>query len=154
MLGPGDIVPDARVWTAPGADPTQLRDALGAGAVLLCFYPFDWSPTCTNELLLLRNRLDDLRAAGIRPVAISRDSPWSHRAWAEALGTHETVSLLSDWEGDVTHAFGVEATLDGMSVAARSAFLLDAGTVRAAWMLGTELPDIDAAIAAASSLLP
>ena len=154
MLGPGDIVPDARVWTAPEAEPTQLRDALGAGLVLLCFYPFDWSPTCTNELLLLRERADDLRAAGIRPVAISRDSPWSHRAWVEALGTHETVSLLSDWEGDAARAFGVEATLDGMAVSARSAFLLDAGTVRAAWMLGTELPDIDAAIAAASSLLP
>jgi len=30
-----------------------------------------------------------------------------------------------------------------MRVAARSAFLLDAGTVRAAWMLGTELPDVE-----------
>jgi peroxiredoxin len=104
--------------------------------------------------LLLRDRSDDLRAAGIHPVAISRDSPWSHRSWAEALGTHDTISLLSDWEGDVTRAFGVERTLDGMTVAARSAFLLDAGTVRTAWMLGTELPDIDAAIAAASSLAP
>ncbi len=41
-----------------------------------------------------------------------------------------------------------------MSVSARSAFLLEAGTVRAAWMLGTELPDVDAVIAAASSLSP
>jgi peroxiredoxin len=154
MLAAGDYVPDARVWAAPGDEPIQLRNAVGTGLVLLCFYPFDWSPTCTNELLLLRDRADDLRAAGIRPIAISRDSPWSHRSWAEALGTPDTISLLSDWEGDVTRAFGVERTLDGMIVAARSAFLLDAGTVRAAWMLGTELPDIDAAIAAASSLPP
>jgi peroxiredoxin len=64
------------------------------------------------------------------------------------------VQLLSDWEGEVAHAFGVETESSGMRVAARSAFLLDAGTVRAAWMLGTELPDLDAVIAAASSLSP
>ena len=45
MLKPGDSVPDARVWAAPGEEPTQLRDALGDGPVLLCFYLFDWSPT-------------------------------------------------------------------------------------------------------------
>ena len=105
-------------------------------------------------MLLLRDRGDDLRAAGIRAVAISQDSPWSHRSWAEALGTHAAVPLLSDWEGEATRGFGVETTLDGMSVAARCAFLLEAGTVRAAWMLGAQLPDLDAAIAAASSLSP
>jgi peroxiredoxin len=104
--------------------------------------------------VLLRDRGDDLRAAGIRPVAISRDSPWSHRAWVEALGLGEAVALLSDWDGDAMEGFGVEAESSGMGVAARSAFLLEDGTVRAAWMLGTELPDIDAVIAAASSLSP
>jgi peroxiredoxin len=154
MLEPGDTVPDARIWATPRDEPVQLREALGEGLILLCFYLFDWSPTWTNELLLLRDRGDDLGAAGIRAIAISRDSPWSHRSWAEALGTREAVSLLSDWEGEAAHAFGVETESSGMRVAARSAFLLDAGTVRAAWMLGTELPDIDAAIAAASSLSP
>jgi hypothetical protein len=45
MLGAGDRVPDARVWTAPGEEPVQLRDALGGGLSLLCFYLWDWSPT-------------------------------------------------------------------------------------------------------------
>jgi peroxiredoxin len=36
-------------------------------------------------------------------------------------------------------------------VASRSAFLIEDGeTIRAAWMLGRELPDIDAVIAAAT----
>jgi len=104
--------------------------------------------------VLLRDRGNDLRAAGIRAIAISRDSPWSHRSWVEALGTHDAVPLLSDWDGEATRGFGVETESSGMRVSARSAFLLDAGTVRAAWMLGTELPDIDAVIAAASSLSP
>ena len=45
MLGPGGAVPDALVWTAPGEDGRPLREVLGAGLVLLCFYLFDWSPT-------------------------------------------------------------------------------------------------------------
>lgn len=99
--------------------------------------------------MLLRDRSPDLAAAGVRPFGISRDSPWSHRAWAEALGVE--VPLLSDWEGEAARGFGVETVVRGMTVAARSAFLVDRDTVVAAWMLGAELPDVDAAIAAASS---
>ena len=104
--------------------------------------------------MLLRDRGDDLAAAGIRTVAISRDSPWSHRSWAEALGVQDAVAILSYWEGEATRGFGVELELDGMRVAARSAFLLRDGTVLAAWMLGSELPDVDAVIAATSSSSP
>jgi len=88
----------------------------------------------------------------VRPLAISRDSPWSHRAWGETLGVD--VPLLSDWNGDATRAFGVAIEPLGMAdVAARSSFLIEDGqTIRASWMLGGELPDIDAVIAAARSL--
>jgi peroxiredoxin len=93
-----------------------------------------------------------LRAAGIRAFGISVDSPWSHRAWAESLGV-EAVPLLSDWGGAATRAFDVETEHYGMRVAARSAFLLEDGTVRAAWKLGPLLPDVDDVIATASSSL-
>ena len=153
MLEAGDEIPDARVWTAPRDGPVSLADALaGEDAVLLCFYPFDWSTTCTNELFLLRNRLSDLEGAGVRPVGISRDSPWSHAAWTTALGV-EGVPLISDWNGEATRGFGVARETDGMvDVPARCAFLIEGDTVRAAWQLGSDLPNIDAVIAAASSL--
>ena len=59
------------------------------------------------------------------------------------------VPLLTDWEGELIRAFGVEREVSGMTgVPMRSAFLIENGeTVVAAWMLGRELPDIDAAIA-------
>jgi peroxiredoxin len=96
---------------------------------------------------LLRDRGDDLDAAGIRPFGISRDSAWSHRAWAETLGVD--VPLLSDWNGDATRAFDVSFEPLGMQdVPSRSAFLVrDGETIEAAWMLGGELPDLDAVIA-------
>jgi peroxiredoxin len=60
------------------------------------------------------------------------------------------VPLLSDWNGDAIRAFDVAFEPLGMSdVAMRSAFLIEDGaTIRAAWLLGGELPDIDAVIAA------
>jgi hypothetical protein len=45
MLGPGDAVPDVQVWTAPREEAVALRQVLGAGHALLCFYVWDWSPT-------------------------------------------------------------------------------------------------------------
>jgi peroxiredoxin len=66
----------------------------------------------------------------------------------------DAIPILSDWEGEAARGFGVDEERDGMHVAARSAFLLEDGTVRAAWMLGAELPDVDAVIAAASSSSP
>jgi len=101
---------------------------------------------------LLRDRGADLAAAGVRPFGISRDSPWSHVAWASHLAI-ETVPLLSDWNGDATRAFGVAFDARGMKdVPVRSAFLIEGDTVRASWLLEREMPDVDAVIAAASSL--
>ena len=88
----------------------------------------------------------------MRPLGISRDSVWSHAAWAGTLGVD--VPLLSDWNGDAARAFGVAVELGGMKdVAARSAFLIEDGeTLREAWRLGRELPDIDAVIEMARAL--
>jgi peroxiredoxin len=63
------------------------------------------------------------------------------------------VPLLSDWSGEATRGFDVCFELRGMTdVATRSAFLIEGDTVRASWLLGLDMPDIDAVIAAASSL--
>jgi len=92
-----------------------------------------------------------LAEVGVRPLAISRDSVWSHAAWAQTLGVD--IPLLSDWNGEATRAFGVAVEPLGMKdVAARSVFLVEDGeTIREAWMLGRELPDVDAVIAAVKS---
>jgi len=65
----------------------------------------------------------------------------------------DSVPLLSDWNGEATRGFGVAVeSREMIDVSARSAFLIEGDTVRASWLLGSEPPDIDAVIAAASSL--
>ena len=92
----------------------------------------------------LRARGAELREAGVQPYGISRDSPWTHVAWTQALDLD--FPLLSDWNGEATHGFGVTYEHRGLKdVSARSAFVIDTdGIVRAAWRYEpAELPDFD-----------
>jgi hypothetical protein len=45
VLARGDSVPDVQVWAAPREEARPLREVLGDGLSLLCFYVWDWSPT-------------------------------------------------------------------------------------------------------------
>jgi peroxiredoxin len=89
----------------------------------------------------------------VKVFGISRDSPWSHVAWAQALDLD--VPLLSDWNGNAVEAFGVGHEYRGLrGVAERSAFLVDGeGIIRGAWRYEPgQVPDFDELSAAARSL--
>ena len=101
---------------------------------------------------LLRDRGREFRAAGLQPYGISRDSPWTHVAWTQALDLD--FPLLSDWNGDATRGFGVAYEHRGLrDVSARSAFWIDEdGVVRGAWRYEpSELPDLDEIVGALSA---
>jgi peroxiredoxin len=102
---------------------------------------------------LLRDRRAEFDEVGVQPVGISRDSPWTHIAWTQALDLN--FGLLSDWNADAVRGFGVaQRYRDFQDVAERSAFLVDAGgVIRAAWGYeSSELPDVDAILQAARGL--
>jgi peroxiredoxin len=102
---------------------------------------------------LLRDRSDEFRAAGVQPYAVSRDSPYTHVAWLQALDLD--FPLLSDFNGDATRGFGVAFEFRGLKdVSERSAFLIDRdGVVRGAWRYETpEVPDFDVLLTAARDL--
>jgi peroxiredoxin len=102
---------------------------------------------------LLRDRSLEVDEAGIRAMGISRDSPWSHIAWMQALDLN--FPLLSDWNAEAVHAFGITHEHRGLKdVAERTAFLVDRdGTVRGAWRYETaEVPDFDELLSAARAL--
>lgn len=84
---------------------------------------------------------------------ISRDSVWSHLAWAQSLGIE--FPLLSDWNGEATRACGVAIEPLGMTdVSRRVVYLVDAGgTVRGAWSYQSFVAeDVDALLAEARAL--
>jgi peroxiredoxin len=102
---------------------------------------------------LLRDRSAELEQAGVQKFGVSRDSPWTHIAWTQALDL--TFPLLSDWNGEAIHGFGIAYEFRGFKdVARRSAFLVDrTGTIRGAWAYeDAEVPDFDELLAAAKAL--
>jgi peroxiredoxin len=104
-------------------------------------------------MVLLRDRSEEFQAAGVRPVGISRDSPWTHISWMQALDLN--FSLLSDWNAEAVRGFGVAHEYRGFrDVAERTAFLVDTdGTVRGAWAYEDgDVPNMDELLAAARAL--
>jgi peroxiredoxin len=89
----------------------------------------------------------------VQPIGISRDSPWTHIAWTQAIDLN--FGLLSDFNGDAVRAFGIGQLFRGFrDVAQRSAFLVDGeGVVRGACSYeNSEVPDVDELLAACRAL--
>ena len=89
----------------------------------------------------------------MKPYGISRDSPFTHLAWKQALDLE--IDLLSDWNAEAVRGFGITHERRGMKeVAERTAFLVGSdGIVRGAWRYGTsEVPDFDELLRAAQAL--
>jgi peroxiredoxin len=102
---------------------------------------------------LLRDRSAEFEQAGVERFGVSRDSPWTHIAWTQALDLN--FPLLSDWNGEAVHGFELAHEFRGFTgVARRSAFLVDqTGTIRGAWVYeDTEVPDFDVLLAAANEI--
>jgi glutaredoxin-dependent peroxiredoxin len=89
----------------------------------------------------------------VQTFLISRDSPYTLVAWSQALDLD--VPLVSDFNAEATHGFGISVDHHGLEdVSDRSAFLIDrSGTVRGAWRYEAgEVPDFDELLAAAQAL--
>jgi peroxiredoxin len=105
VLTPGTKVPDFRLGTESGDSFTQA-DLQGKTTVLV-FYPFAFSPVCTDQLQVYEKSLGEITANGTEIYGVSCDSTWSQKAFREKLGVD--IPQLSDFEpkGAACAAFGV-----------------------------------------------
>jgi peroxiredoxin len=89
-----------------GDTPLTEADLAGRTSVLV-FYPFAFSPVCSDQLSLYDAVREEFDARGAVLYGISCDSKWSQRAFKEKLGV--SIEQLSDFEpkGAVCRAFGV-----------------------------------------------
>jgi peroxiredoxin len=80
---------------------------LDGKTTVFVFYPFAFSPVCTDQLSLYEQVLGDLAERGATMYAVSCDATWSQKAFKEKLGV--TIEQLSDFEpkGAACRAFGV-----------------------------------------------
>lgn len=125
----GVVVGDAGpLFTLPGVDGatgTELTLALSdlrGDPVVLVFYPADDSPVCTAQLGEYTEQIASFEDLSARVVAISPQSPDSHRRFAENQEGF-AFPLLSDEAKAVARSYGNLGLLD---LYRRSTYVLDA----------------------------
>ena len=139
VLQAGTAAPDFSLQTA-GGSPFTREQLLGRTSVLV-FYPFAFSPICTDQLSIYDQLADDFAAQGAQLYGVSCDSTWAQKAFAEQLGV-TSIPQLSDFEpkGATCSAFGV---LHPGGFAERALVIVDPeGTVQWSYQAPTpgELP--------------
>jgi len=120
MLEPGDPAPEISA-------PNQRGEAVSPsfdGVTVVYFYPEDGTPGCTTEAAQFVAEREVYEETGVAVYGVSTDPVGSHRAFADEQDVW--FDLLSDPDGEVAAAFGVELQ---RGRAPRTTFVLADGEV-------------------------
>jgi peroxiredoxin len=132
----GQEAPDFELRDQHG-EPVRLSRMRGAKNVVLVFYPLAFSGVCTGELCALRDDFPEITRDDVELLAVSVDSTFALRTWADRDGF--TFRLLSDFwpHGATAKLYGVFDEEKG--VATRGTFIIDkAGIIR--WEVVNPIP--------------
>jgi peroxiredoxin len=105
VLAPGT---PARTFSLTREDGERFTEQdLQGKTTVLVFYPFAFSPVCTDQLQLYERELAQITADGAAIYGVSCDSSYSQKAFREKLEV--SIPQLSDFEpkGAACRAFGV-----------------------------------------------
>jgi mycoredoxin-dependent peroxiredoxin len=147
----GQEAPDFTLSDHHGTDVT-LSSFRGERDVLLVFYPFAFTGTCTGELSAVNEHVASFETDDRTVLIVSCDTKYAQRVFAEREDYQ--FRLLSDFwpHGEVAQAYGV--FLESRGCALRATFLIDrAGIVRWSVVQGLGEPrDVTAYEAAFAAL--
>ncbi len=121
ILSSGTVAPSFTLRVTP--DQTLSLQELRGKAVILAFYPADWSPVCGDQMTLYNQVLPMFHKANAELLGLSVDGVWCHKAYAEHRKLH--FSLLSDFEpkGAIARLYGAYRESEG--ICERALFVLD-----------------------------
>jgi mycoredoxin-dependent peroxiredoxin len=132
----GDEAPDFELRDQHGR-PVRLSSFRGDKVVVVMFYPFAFSRVCTAELGEIRDTLGQWQSDDVQLLAISCDTMFSLRSFAELDGL--AFPLLSDFwpHGAVASSYGILNEQTG--AADRSTFIVDTGGM-VRWTVHNAMP--------------
>jgi len=133
----GTKAPDFELKNQHG-ELVKLSDFRGEKAVVLLFYPFAFTGVCTGELQAIQEQLPAMQNDAVQVLAVSCDSMFSLRVFAEREGL-EFPMLADYWpHGAVARAYGVFDAEVGCAL--RGTFVIDrSGVIR--WSVANAIPD-------------
>jgi peroxiredoxin len=125
ILAAGTTAPEFKLRVTP--DQWLSLSDLKGRPVILAFYPTDFSPVCSDQMVVYNEILPDIRKHGAELLGISVDGVWCHSAFAKSRNLH--FPLLSDFEpkGAVARSYGAYREEEG--VCERALFVVDANGV-------------------------
>jgi peroxiredoxin len=114
----------------------RLSEFVGKKTII-AFFPGAFTSVCTRELCRFRDDLGRLQGMGAQVVAISVDSPFANRGFADVHKLN--FIILSDYDRRVVAKYGLELNnfggMPGYVAAKRSIFITDKdGTVKFRWV--------------------
>ena len=118
----GDLAPDFTLPNQFGEDLT-LSQFRGVKPVVLVFYPLSFSGICTGELCEIRDNFANFESKDVELLAISVDSKYVQKVFAEHEGYK--FSVLADFwpHGGVAKDYGV--FLEEHGISNRATFVID-----------------------------
>ena len=118
----GDLAPDFTLANQFGENVT-LSSFRGKKPVVLVFYPLSFSGVCTGELCEIRDNFDNFASKDVELLAISVDSKYVQKVFAEHEGYK--FSVLADFwpHGAVAKQYGVFLEENGF--ANRATFVIN-----------------------------
>jgi peroxiredoxin len=136
-ITPGTAAPDFELSDQNG-NKVSLASFKGKKNVVLLFYPFSFTGTCTGELCAMRDDLAPFQNDDVQVLAVSCDSMFTQRIFAEKEG-YEFPVLADFWpHGAVAQSYGIFDDVRGCSL--RGTFVIDKeGIVR--WQVVNGLGD-------------
>ena len=82
MLKVGDVAPEFILPDENGNE-VSLTQRLQESAVILYFYPADFTPGCTKEACAIRDIHDDIQSVGLDVIGVSPQDAESHKRFQE-----------------------------------------------------------------------
>jgi peroxiredoxin len=122
---PAEVGEEAPDFELAGATEGKLKlsSFRGEKNVVLVFYPFTFTGVCHGELCSIRDDPSAFETVSAQVIAISCDSPFAQRKWAEEEGYNFPV-LADFWpHGEVSRAYGVFD--ENLGCARRGTFVID-----------------------------
>jgi peroxiredoxin len=121
-LSLGTAAPDFELSDQNG-NKVLLSSFKGKKNVVLLFIPFAFTGTCTGELCAMRDDLAAFQNENVELLALSCDSMFTQRIWAEKEGYNFPV-LADFWpHGAVAQAYGIFDEARGCAL--RGTFVID-----------------------------
>lgn len=143
MIKVGDTLPAVTLYEysevegegcSIGPNPVDVAKAAAGKTIALFALPGAFTPTCSaRHLPGYVEHFDEFRHRGIEVYCMAVNDPFVMQAWAKTQSVPDGLQMLSDGNGDLSRALGLEMDASGSGMGMRSrrfALYLEDGIVR------------------------